>query len=150
MFYSRIVLTCLHPVVDIPSCILLLVVGRIFFRYFGIAYFDCIDYSLNPSPGLYPRNRVREVLIIYILCIHIFATSFGCYFSNPIDFNLLRSAFIFSFHIGWDYQASCLCLSVPFSIIPRSLTITGTVKILKCHIFFSSYFLVFIFAYFIL
>ena len=41
-----------------------------------------------------------------------------------------------------------ICLSVSFLIIPRALS--SMVVVLRCHIFFSFYFKVFVFAYFII
>ena len=45
IFYSKIVLLPLHQVVCMSSCILLLVVGRILFIYFGLSCFNCITWS---------------------------------------------------------------------------------------------------------
>ena len=36
-----------HPVVGMSSCILPLIAGRIFFRYFGMSYFVCIVFVLS-------------------------------------------------------------------------------------------------------
>ena len=44
IFYSKIVLLSLHLVVGMSSCILHLLVGRIFFQHFGMSCFVCISW----------------------------------------------------------------------------------------------------------
>ena len=45
IFYSKIVLLPLHPVVGFYSCILHLLVGIVFYCYFGMSCFVCIIWS---------------------------------------------------------------------------------------------------------
>ena len=80
IFYSKIILLPLHPLVGLSSCILHLLVGIIFFRNFGISCFICIVWR----------------------CISIF----WAFFLSPIYFDLfflivlsnLSAVLFWSFH----------------------------------------------------
>ena len=56
---------------------------------------------------------------------------------------------IFCISCWLGLQGILMCLSVPFLIIPSAPTITGTMVVLRCQIFFNLYFEVFVFSYFI-
>ena len=78
---------------------------------------------------------MREVGILF------FIHTFSCFFSTNIDSTLLRRwAVRQSANVCISYWfglpcISLLCLSVPFLIIKRALTITGTVVVLRYLIF---------------
>ena len=100
--------------------------------------------SSNPSLDLYPRPSVREdsdYMHSMYLC---FCCLFWVIFFGHIDSTLPRRIavqfffFFFFFLILCRLGLSCIlfmCLSVSFFIIPSAPTITGTLVILKGHIF---------------
>ena len=78
------------------------------------------------------RDTWGKVVIIFIVCsIHIL----GYYFFNDIDSTLGKRCAVFAFHIGWDCQVFFNVLSVPFLIIFMVSPITGSIVVVRCHIF---------------
>ena len=88
LYYSKIVLLPLHPIVRVTSCILHLVVGRLFFRYFGKSCFVCIA---RPYLGIFE-------VYYYLLLFLVFHTSVSRWFLTKVSVttSLLKSQGLFS------------------------------------------------------
>ena len=104
IFYSKIVLLPLHPVVGMSSCILLLLFGGIFFRCFGKFCFVCIG--------------IPCLVIFYVspLSLIFFDLSLQAVFSD------LAAVLLWSFHPNISPSFSvCLHLCVLFMFLFGSL-----------------------------
>ena len=93
IFYTKIVLHPLHPVADLSSCILHLLVDRIFLRYFETFCFVCIDWVSLLSPISFDLSLI--VLLSDLFCF------FHLYISLRVFPSLVLShpgfAFLFGF-----------------------------------------------------
>ena len=65
IFYSKIVLLPLHPIVGMSSCSLHLLFGRVFFRYFGLFYF--VSHCLAISSLSFPQCLLIYLFKLYFL-----------------------------------------------------------------------------------
>ena len=130
------------------SPVLLLLLLLLLFIYLFIYSFNNIFYfpSLITLHWVFNQDLAWDKLAITcILCIHVFAASFGWYFSVTLillsygdeQFHKMQD---FVFHIGQGLPGILvMCLFVPFLIIPSAPTNTATVVVFKCLIF-SIYF----------
>ena len=100
IFYSKIILLPLHPVVGLSSCILNLLVGRIFFSYFGISCFICIVW---PCPGIFWVSLLLPISFdsslklnsqtCLLYCFGLFIPEYPRMFSLQSTFAFCRSFF---------------------------------------------------------
>ena len=119
--------------------------------YFYLVLFSALNsFSYNPSSGLYSRLRFREdsnymfSMYLYFYCL------FGMIFFSHTEMScFVKCIFCISYRLGLP-GIFLMCLSVHHLIILRTPIITGTMVVLRGHIFFNFYFQVFVFAYFII
>ena len=107
IFLSKIVWFFLHPVIGLISCHLLPLVGRIFFRCFGMSCFVCIvlpfvDISLITLllpllSGLFPQGVLLFFLVLpFPFCLYTFQHLLFVLSSRPVfvDFFICVSSWI--------------------------------------------------------
>ena len=84
---------------------------------------------------------IRVVVFWFFFFFFFLQPAFRWYFFSHIDKTLIRwtaapSAIFFVFHIRLTLPGIFLmCLSLPFLILPKAPTITGTVLVLRCQFF---------------
>ena len=163
-FDFKILLFLLYPVIDLSLCstsrfiglnlislfcsILLLLLLQLFnFQlYFRLLTILNWEFTQDLAWG--------EATIICILCIYAFDSSFKWFLPVTLTVPLLRrwavsqsATCCISYCLGMPV-IFFVCISVPFLIIPRALTITDSFKML--HFFLNLYFKDSEFAYFIM
>ena len=97
IFYFKIVLLLLQPIVELSSCILHQLEGRIFFRYFETFCFVCFVWACL---GIYNVSFLLPIsfdLLLQVVssnyllfCIDIFIATYPCVIFLSLHFRLLQ------------------------------------------------------------
>ena len=110
LFCLRIVLLACHPVIGMSSCILLLIVGRIFFRCFGMTSFFCIVWFCL---GIF--FSLPSFAIIFWLVSSTFFEFYLQLLLSPLEFFISTSADSLLLEFEWQQVSSSLQDSSQYS-----------------------------------
>ena len=100
IFFFKIARFLLHPVVGMFSCHLLPVVGRIFFRCFGMSSFVCFVLPFVNISLIFLLSPVLSGLFPQVVLLFFLVRSFPFLSAFPAEFPILVLIFSLSFFMG--------------------------------------------------